>query len=1269
MRFIADGPIIPDSLLNKRDAGQVVFFCGASVSLPAGMPTFLKLTQYVIDKFNPPENSDIANTFEPWRNRLVPVTAKIPLDQIFNMIQNEYGHDLTNKHVTERLSISDDTSHRTTEHEIISRISANQDGIPQIVTTNFDRLFEMIPGAQDMKDQKYFVPPTFPDLRHDTVLPSGITYLHGRLGETTGGTQDYILSSSDFGRAYLAEGWATRFVRLLLQRYTVVMIGYQAEDPPIKYLLQGLNSVSALNKGKFFTFDRGSHEEIEAKWRDRGVTPISYGGEKDDHSALWDTLAAWAERADNPAAWRDSVVELAQAGARKLEPHQRGMVCHLVRSSMGAKLFADAKSIPPAEWICVFDRTCRVSASTPQGFELDDDPSQSARTGSNQAPDPDDLISWRHGDNGIPNRQYRLASPPVFKYERTVPRFRHLIHWVRNSAHDPVIAWWAARQYSLHPRLGKVLLRKIESAKDLPQNAVAAWKVILEYLEQDNHVTNEDGPPDMALFKIRRQIEKLGWTTSVLREFEKITDPLFMIKHRGGDVAVRPPSEPWSALQLDDIAKFDVDFQTQPDDPFDIPDDSLVSVYSILERNLIRGIERRLEVGITELRTPYYYRDKTARKSRRYYSGFWSYILWFVDILDRMVVSAPLILKSHVQLWPTEKRYGLDKLRFYTLNRYGIFEPDEIAAILDKTDQDAFWDYDSRWELLFLLRDRWNEFRTKDRNKIINRLLAGPDSNQDQKNKAALQESNTRRAALYVGWLLHANCKLPAPARKKYDKLTAIIPEWNAADIEVLTGSQEPTAGFVYMEDDPAVLADIPLDKIAEVALKNTGLQVENMTDYSPFQGLVKKDPEKAVRAIQLESGGKESYESLWKIILQVWPEEAPPDATWFLCEQLRILPHELMRKIRYELGMWLSGHLHKIANVDETFALEVFDDIVTGLLSGGEVDLQSTEQEIILAGENVQSCCTMDNASSAPMGHATMALMSILNNRKIPQGHQIPEEFESRFDRLLAAPGEGSGHTAIMLTAHINWLIEIVPRWVEKRILPCFKPEHPAVEPAWYGLFYSGQHMSLPLTIFAQIKSYYLRLFTLIDSWNWEDNVEQKAHQWVVIKCGKLLASDKTHDITFAEARQCIREMSNEGRGHVIRTLHDVRECNEDDWHSYVMQFISEAWPMEKRFQTEKTSAIWVSLLIDTGAHFPNVLEMIKPLLRPHNPHWFYGLEQTTVVEDYPKESLDLLYHVIPDELDSTPYDLGEVLNQLAEMIPALTNDHRYIRLQALVS
>ena len=61
MRFLENGPAIPDELLIARDEGRVVFFCGAGVSRArAGLVDFYGLAKGVIYKLGVPE--EIAKT-------------------------------------------------------------------------------------------------------------------------------------------------------------------------------------------------------------------------------------------------------------------------------------------------------------------------------------------------------------------------------------------------------------------------------------------------------------------------------------------------------------------------------------------------------------------------------------------------------------------------------------------------------------------------------------------------------------------------------------------------------------------------------------------------------------------------------------------------------------------------------------------------------------------------------------------------------------------------------------------------------------------------------------------------------------------------------------------------------------------------------------------------------------------------------------------------------------------------------------------------------
>ena len=47
MQFVKNGPDIPERLLQAHEDGQVVFFCGAGISYPAGLPGFAGLVDRV----------------------------------------------------------------------------------------------------------------------------------------------------------------------------------------------------------------------------------------------------------------------------------------------------------------------------------------------------------------------------------------------------------------------------------------------------------------------------------------------------------------------------------------------------------------------------------------------------------------------------------------------------------------------------------------------------------------------------------------------------------------------------------------------------------------------------------------------------------------------------------------------------------------------------------------------------------------------------------------------------------------------------------------------------------------------------------------------------------------------------------------------------------------------------------------------------------------------------------------------------------------------
>ena len=68
---------------------------------------------------------------------------------------------------------------------------------------------------------------------------------------SAGGAEDLVLTAADFGRAYLTERWAARFVTEVFREFTVVFVGYSLGDPVMGYMVDALAAERA--KGGQFT--------------------------------------------------------------------------------------------------------------------------------------------------------------------------------------------------------------------------------------------------------------------------------------------------------------------------------------------------------------------------------------------------------------------------------------------------------------------------------------------------------------------------------------------------------------------------------------------------------------------------------------------------------------------------------------------------------------------------------------------------------------------------------------------------------------------------------------------------------------------------------------------------------------------------------------------------------------------------------------------------------------------------------------------------------
>jgi len=129
----------------------------------------------------------------------------------------------------------------------------------------------------------------------------GLVYLHGLLpeGDDPTALNNLIVSSGDFGLAYLSERWASRFVTELLIGYTVCFVGYSAEDPVLRYMLDALSAnrlrgESSQEVFAFASYRAAQYDEERQAWNAKGVTPILYL-ENASHEFLHHSLHEWAK--------------------------------------------------------------------------------------------------------------------------------------------------------------------------------------------------------------------------------------------------------------------------------------------------------------------------------------------------------------------------------------------------------------------------------------------------------------------------------------------------------------------------------------------------------------------------------------------------------------------------------------------------------------------------------------------------------------------------------------------------------------------------------------------------------------------------------------------------------------------------------------------------------------------------------------------------------------------------------------------------------------
>ncbi len=286
MRFLEDGADIPDELIRAVTDGNAVFLCGAGVSRRVGLPSFQELTEQIYRELGEAHGNEPAERKAFERGEY---------DRALRSLEKRTHRFGTASHV--RVAVAKLLAARdgaaVPDHSALLQLSRDTEGRPKVLTTNFDTLFERAARAAGLNVSSH-AGKSLP--KPGGTRDHGILHLHGRIADSALGLEetDLVLTSADFGDAYLRDGWASQYVEDRMRLSTLVLVGYGAEDAALRLLLETLDA----DRDRFrdlqdiYAIEKRT-DDSASMWRAKGIKPIAFV----DYQSIYATLTEWARYA------------------------------------------------------------------------------------------------------------------------------------------------------------------------------------------------------------------------------------------------------------------------------------------------------------------------------------------------------------------------------------------------------------------------------------------------------------------------------------------------------------------------------------------------------------------------------------------------------------------------------------------------------------------------------------------------------------------------------------------------------------------------------------------------------------------------------------------------------------------------------------------------------------------------------------------------------------------------------------------------------------
>lgn len=1263
MQFIADGPDIPEALLQAQEEGRLVFFCGAGISYPAGLPGFKGLVDAIYHRAGTVLTAIEKAAYD-----------KHHFDATLDLLERRLpGQRLAVRKALAEILKPKLRKGATDTHVALLQLARSKGGALRLVTTNFDRVFEVVAKRTKQSTHPHAAPllPIPKSSRWD-----GLVYLHGLLPERPDDSSlnRLVVTSGDFGLAYLTERWAARFVSELFRNYVVCFVGYSIDDPVMRYMMDALAADRMLGEVTPQAYAFGDclpgQETIKTvEWEAKGVAPILYDP-ANGHAAMHATLKAWSET------WRDGilgreriVVDYAIArpsGSTKQDDFVGRMLWALSHDSgLPAKRFAEFNPAPSLEWLDAFSDERFSHADLPRfgvppRTEVDNELTFSLIR--RPAPYPlaprMTLISGGTEDGGWDAVMFYLA------------------RWLLRHLNDPkLILWLAQRGGQLHSRWVLMIEQELdrfaraENGGDTSEvdeiraqapNAIPdsllrpLWRLILT-----GRIQSLRG--EFGLYQWKDRLKREGLTASMRLGLRELLVPKIALSKPFRWSGEESSSEaPTNLRQIVDwelvLAAKHVHSALR-----DLADEhwqkALPALFEDIQQLLRDALDLLRELGEADDLKDRSFLDLASIAPHQQNRGFRDWVVLIELLRDSWLIirkDDPARATRLAQAWFDLPYPAFKRLALFAASQEGCIAPEQWVEWLMANDSWWLWIGYTKRETMRLLALQGKNLSPHVQERLEEVILGGPPR---RMYKASIDADGWSELVEHSVWhhlakLNTSGIALGTAAQDRLDNLSATHPKWklpsNQSDEFSIwsSGTGDPD----FEENRQIVIAPRNRNQLVEWLKQPT-------PEIHPFYQDTWPDVCRTRFFHCLYALCDLAKENMWPIgrwrdALQEWSKEDLAIRSWrYAAPLVHSMPDDVLQEVVRSLTWWMEVN-SKTCDIHES----VFEDLCRRIL-----DLPLDPGTGILRnGKPVDEA--VSEAINHPVGQVIQSLLNLWYKGQPNDNDRLSPIFEREFTRVCDTQVERFRHGRVLLASQLISLFRVDRGWTESHLLPLldWKSDATEAKAAWEGFLWSPR-VYPPLL--AAIKSQFLDTP--------EHFAELNEHHRQFAAFLTYAALEPVDPYTHQDFQTAIGNLPPEGLQEVARSLSQALEGageqREDYWKNRVLPFWQNVWPKSRDLVSQAISGSLVRLCIAAGSEFPSTVKTVQDWLQPVD-HMHYEvklLNESGLCPRFPSDALQLLSAITGDQPWASD-DFGNCLDAIAGAAPSLLSDARYTRLRA---